>query len=231
MVRVLPTPLRFKLLFWRARVTTTLVLLTAPGVIFHEFAHKILCHYHRVPVEEVVYFQRKSPAGYVIHGAPRSWRQAASIALAPLALNYSIAAALFTIALVVLQGGVATIALAIVTIWLGVSAGVHGTPSNQDMNNLWAYTTSKLRYYPLVLLVAPVYAVVLLINKLGTYTVTVPLTATLLIVVGAMFQLSPVEIANCVFTTSWGCWESTIPGIDSATIPTSPERIAELLEN
>lgn len=63
-------------------------LLTFPGVILHEWAHKSFCDYFRIPVFEVCYFrfgQRES--GYVKHGEPKSFSQAFWISTAPLIIN------------------------------------------------------------------------------------------------------------------------------------------------
>jgi len=42
-------------------------LLTFPGVIVHELAHKIFCEMAGVQVYEVCYFRFGNPAGYVKH--------------------------------------------------------------------------------------------------------------------------------------------------------------------
>ena len=46
-------------------------LVTFPGVVVHEAAHRFFCDVTDTPVYEVSYFRpRGKPAGYVIHGRP-----------------------------------------------------------------------------------------------------------------------------------------------------------------
>ena len=47
-------------------------LLTFPGVIVHEWAHKLYCNWTGVLVHKVVYFQFANPAGYVLHSEPKN---------------------------------------------------------------------------------------------------------------------------------------------------------------
>lgn len=52
-------------------------LVTFPGVIIHELAHKVFCYLFGVRVYEVVYFQVKdlsAPVGYVLHDPPQNFR-------------------------------------------------------------------------------------------------------------------------------------------------------------
>jgi hypothetical protein len=112
-------------------------LLTFPGVIVHEWAHKIACNLFGVAVFQVVYFKLDfklvgGEAGYVQHETPKRYIETLCISSAPLLIN----------TLVALACGVAahqarTVpALYGLLVWLGFSAGSHALPSNQDMNNV-----------------------------------------------------------------------------------------------
>jgi len=49
-----------------------IALVTFPGIILHEWAHKFFCDRTGVPVYKTCYFRLGNPAGYVY---PRSDRQ------------------------------------------------------------------------------------------------------------------------------------------------------------
>lgn len=50
-------------------------LLTFPGVIIHEWAHKKFCEWLGILVHKVVYFRFGNPAGYVLHEPPKTYKQ------------------------------------------------------------------------------------------------------------------------------------------------------------
>lgn len=62
-------------------------LLTFPGVIVHEWAHKKFCDWNGVKVEKVVYFRFGNPAGYVMHEEPKKYNQIFWISAGPLIIN------------------------------------------------------------------------------------------------------------------------------------------------
>jgi hypothetical protein len=64
-----------------------ITMLTFPGVIVHELAHQLFCRLFKIPVFEVVYFQMKNPAGYVLHETPQSKWQTMMISVGPFVLN------------------------------------------------------------------------------------------------------------------------------------------------
>lgn len=183
-------------------------LLTAPGVVLHEFAHRLVCTWLGVPVGEVVYFQLGSPAGYVEHGQPRTWLQALFVAVAPFVVNLLVGVVAFTVALGTLEGGPRTAVLGGALVWLGLSGVVHSVPSPQDVGNLWNYTTASPWRLPFLVVVAPLYALVLLVSFVGTFYVSVPLALLILAGVAAVLQVDAVAVWECLLQKRWGCWEA-----------------------
>lgn len=112
-------------------------LITFPGVIVHELAHKIFCRIARVAVLEVCYFRFGNPAGYVIHEKPNSFRQHILISVGPFLVNTVIGA------LISLPGAIPVLkfesgsTLDIFLIWLGVSISMHSFPSTGDAKCIW----------------------------------------------------------------------------------------------
>jgi Putative zincin peptidase len=110
-------------------------LVTFPGVVVHEAAHRFFCDVTDTPVYEVRYFQPKSKtAGYVVHGRPRSIGAALLISGGPLLINTALCS-LLTLAVAyqhfVLNAGVHGPVLLLLA-WLGYSIGMHAIPSRQD---------------------------------------------------------------------------------------------------
>jgi hypothetical protein len=112
-----------------------IALVTFPGVVVHEAAHRFFCDVTDTPVYEVRYFQaRAKPAGYVIHGQPRSLGAALLISGGPLLIN-TVLCALLTVTVAyrvfVLGAGIGG-PLLLFLAWLGYSIGMHAIPSRQD---------------------------------------------------------------------------------------------------
>lgn len=192
----------------KQRFLTWFLLFTAPGVMLHELAHQLICIWQRIPLGEVVYFQLDTPAGYVKHGNPRSWKQAFLLAVAPLFINILTAMWLFLFAFSTLTGGITIAALGGVLTWLGFGAAIHCLPSPQDIKNLWEYTTAHVIRYPLIVLVGPLYGIIILVYKFGMFYVTIPIATTLLAVTFVILQIDPVMVLECLSNGQWGCWDS-----------------------
>jgi hypothetical protein len=111
-------------------------LLTFPGVIVHELAHQLFCRWFKVPVFEVVYFQPKNPAGYVLHEVPQHKWQTIMISVGPFFIN-TIAGALIAMpaALPVFRFGNANVGDYLL-IYLGVSIAMHAFPSRGDAQSI-----------------------------------------------------------------------------------------------
>jgi hypothetical protein len=118
-----------------------IALVTFPGVIVHETAHRFFCDLTGTPVYEVRYFRPgKSISGYVQHGPPRHLGKSLLIAIGPLLIG-TVLCALLTFPAAyqaaVLDaglGGPVDVALA----WIGFSIGMHAIPSNQDVRGFAA---------------------------------------------------------------------------------------------
>ena len=108
-------------------------LLTFPGVILHEFSHKLFCNLFHVPVYRVKYFQiGTSEAGYVQHGEPRTFAQTFWISTGPLVIN-SLCAVILAGLSIQARGDSF---LQYLIVWLSASAGMHAFPSSHDAEHI-----------------------------------------------------------------------------------------------
>ena len=122
-----------------------IALLTFPGVIVHEWGHKIFCNIMNVKVHEVKYFQIDNDVpGYVVHDEPDTFLQSVGISLGPFMVN-SIIAMIFGAFALYVEYLTDNLAFILITFWLGLSIGVHALPSNHDSSNIInaAKTTRK----------------------------------------------------------------------------------------
>lgn len=116
-------------------------ILTFPGVIVHEIAHRFFCDLAKVPVYDVRYFKFGNHAGHVIHGEVKGIRNAFLIAIGPLIVNSLLCIILafpLTFPLIVFgstEGGANNIPGIGLLLYLSISIGMHAFPSNQDMKN------------------------------------------------------------------------------------------------
>jgi|AntAceMinimDraft_7_1070363.scaffolds.fasta_scaffold18085_2 hypothetical protein len=113
-------------------------IVTFPGVVLHESAHKFFCDISKVKVHEVSYFRFGDPSGYVLHGEVDSLRKSFAISIGPLLINTLACAILcFPVGLAyfILEIQEGTLALNILG-WIGFSCGMHAFPSNQDVTSL-----------------------------------------------------------------------------------------------
>jgi hypothetical protein len=139
-----------------------IAILTFPGVIIHEWAHKFFCDRANVKVYKTCYFRPGNPAGYVVHGPIRSYWQALLIDTAPFIINTLIAFFLFLVAGTV-PPGIAKYLL----YWLGISIAMHSFPSAGDAGNLWRHSKQALKKNPLVIFFLPVVGLVKLAQMLS----------------------------------------------------------------
>ncbi len=139
-----------------------IALITFPGIILHEWAHKFFCDRTHVPVYKTCYFRLGNPAGYVIHGQVDNYGKAFLIATAPFLVNTTISLISFSIAVIIPLG-----LAAYILCWLGISVAMHSFPSSQDADNLWSYSKTAWRRHPLVLLSFPVIGVIKLARLLS----------------------------------------------------------------
>jgi len=139
-----------------------IALITFPGIILHEWAHKFFCDRTKIPVYKTCYFRLGNPAGYVIHGQVDNYGKAFLISTAPFLVNTTIAVILFFIAVIIPLG-----LIAYILYWLGLSIAMHSFPSSQDADNLWDYSKKAWRHNPLVLFSFPVIGLIKLARLLS----------------------------------------------------------------
>jgi len=140
-------------------------LLTSPGVIFHEYAHKEAAESQNMKVSEVCYFQFGDPAGYVTHQSPKSYTGMFIISAAPFILNTSFAFTIFFSASAYIQSvGYASltrvpIVLLGVLTWIGICLCLHAFPSPQDISNIRDSAKRKWSQKPFGILGTPIFLV------------------------------------------------------------------------
>jgi hypothetical protein len=132
-----------------------IALVTFPGIILHEWAHKFFCDRTNVPVYKTRYFRLGNPPGYVLHGPADSFGKAFLIDTAPFLVNTTIAVISYSIALIIPLN-----LPAYILYWLGISTAVHSFPSSGDADNLWDSSKKAWRHNPLALLGFPVVGLI-----------------------------------------------------------------------
>lgn len=124
-----------------------IALISFPGVILHEIAHRFFCDLFDIPVFHVNYFNMESTtnAGHVIHQKTDNIRHAFFIGVGPLIIN-SIVCILLTFPYAMTYTLDAQISNSYISFlysflgWVGFSAGFHAVPSNADVENLFDMT-------------------------------------------------------------------------------------------
>ena len=149
-------------------------IVTFPGVIIHEFAHKIFCNITGVHVQKVRYWRLGNPVGYVIHDEPTHLYQTFFISIGPLIVNSLVAVALAYVSLRVPT----SLAGRIILVWIGFAAGACAFPSDADAQNV----VRKGGF-----LLWPLFAIVWLANKLRFFYFDF-LYAVLLLLIGFSFK-------------------------------------------
>ena len=134
-----------------------ITIVTFPGVIVHELAHQLFCRLFKVPVFEVVYFQPKNPAGYVLHETPAKDWQSIMISVGPFVVNTVLGALIALPAALPIFDFNNPQPLDFLLIYLGVSIAMHAFPSTGDAASIWSMvkrdSTSpwiKIVAYPVV---------------------------------------------------------------------------------
>lgn len=115
---------------------TVVSILTFPGVIVHEAAHRFFCDLAGVRVIEICYFRAGNPAGYVVHEATDSLPANFLISAGPLFVNTLLCMLLCFSPMIILSLDVRPIPIVpFFLLWLGLSIGMHAFPSDVDMRN------------------------------------------------------------------------------------------------
>ena len=132
-----------------------IALLTFPGVILHEMAHKFFCDYYGIIVYKVNYFRLSSNAGHVVHAKAFNHEQEAIISLAPLLINSTICLILLT--QYILMWSLGTLCLwdvkmiDVFLIWVGISCGLSALPSKTDLSHITSETHKKYRFFSTII--------------------------------------------------------------------------------
>jgi hypothetical protein len=160
-------------------------LLTFPGVILHEFAHKIVANLFGVKVLEVKYFLFTfklfgGEAGYVRHEIPSRYIESLCISAAPFLINSLATLLVGYFASTMDQSSVAYM----FTIWLGISFGAHAFPSNQDMDNVRQF--GKQEHYAVSLFSNLLYYLMVVLNFASRFWLDFVYAYLLLTFVGAV---------------------------------------------
>jgi len=156
-----------------------IALVTFPGIILHEWAHKFFCDRTHVPVHKICYFRLGNPAGYVIHDQVDNYGKAFLIATAPFLVNTVIAVILFFIAIIIPLG-----LITYLFCWLGISIAMHAFPSSEDADGLWHYSKKVWWRNPLVIFGFPLIGLIKLAGMLSAIWFDLLYAVALLILVG-----------------------------------------------
>ena len=160
--------------WFRYNFRRVFLYITFLGVVIHEFAHKKLCDHYHIPVDEVCYFQFDSPPGYVTHAQPRGYTPSVLISIAPIVINtvFALIAGITAgyvfdhmVSFSDMQSSVIPVGVIVVSIWIGVSSGVHLLPSQEDAGNIWN-STKRNWYNPLILIGIPTALFLEIFNRL-----------------------------------------------------------------
>jgi hypothetical protein len=144
-------------------------LITFPGIVIHEIAHRFFCDLTGTPVYEVRYFKAfGNPAGYVIHGEPDSLGASFAISMGPLLIN-TLLCIIFCFPYTINSnlGGTDQSAF-MVLYWVGISAGMHAFPSNQDAKSFSEHVKRNHSVW-LYLSVLPLRVLIFIANLLSIF--------------------------------------------------------------
>lgn len=142
-------------------------ILTFPGTIVHEWAHKMFCKWNGVSVIKVVYFRFGNPTGYVTHEKPTKVSQTFWISVGPLILNSIITIILgLTLNLITPDSF-----LYYFTLWLAFSIGSHSFPSDHDAKNVLADSREQIKTggHSMYYLAYPFFGLIWLANKFSFF--------------------------------------------------------------
>jgi hypothetical protein len=114
-------------------------ILTFPGVIVHEMAHRFFCDVAGVRVFKVCYFRVGNPAGYVLHENTSRLGASFLITIGPLIVNTVLCSVLTFMPVIAFSLETAYVHPVFYLLgWVGLSMGMHAFPSNQDAANFVA---------------------------------------------------------------------------------------------
>jgi hypothetical protein len=130
-----------------------------PGIISHEFGHRIFCDIFGVRVQKVRYFSFTNPPGFVIHEHPKNFLQTFFITVGPLIFN-TLLAVLF---------GIFSLQYHFAFAWLSISVAAQSFPSSGDAKSLWKETKNHMRRNFLAIVGFPISGLIQLINLIRSW--------------------------------------------------------------
>lgn len=113
--------------------------LTFPGVIIHEWAHQLFCHWTGTKIHQVCYFRFGNPAGFVIHEIPTNVWKHILIGIGPLFINSGMGLVIGLLIYPLESKEIIFLPL----IWLAVSIAMHSFPSTGDAKAIWKAVWSQ----------------------------------------------------------------------------------------
>lgn len=169
--------------------------LAMPGVVFHELGHYLFCKLAGVRVHKVVCFRFGNPAGYVVHAAPRHFRDHFAIVAGPFVLNSTTALLLFASVIgewnrpsALAAMPIDTLLLWLAAIWLAVSMALQAFPSKGDARSLWQVTNRHVRRGNILAVIGyPFVGIIYLANILRWLWLDWMYTGALLATAGIVF--------------------------------------------
>lgn len=131
-------------------------VVTFPGTVVHEWAHKTMAEYCGAEVTDVTYFQFQRRKGQV-RFKPETFTQKVGISTAPLLVNTVVAIGIAGLG-TALGKRLGPLGL-VVAYWLAFSVGTGALPSHTDIDNIWEPILSGWRQRPSWLLAVPLVIV------------------------------------------------------------------------
>ncbi len=135
---------------------------TFPGVIVHEFGHKLFCVLTKTRVLDVCYFRVGTPSGYVIHEPASTVWKSILIAVGPLFANSIIGFLIGMLAGLFFYRFNGLPLLGAILAWVAVSVAMHAFPSTGDAHVIWKAIWTKGAPISPRLIGTPVVAVIYL---------------------------------------------------------------------
>jgi hypothetical protein len=139
-----------------------IAIVTFPGVIVHEFAHKLFCQITGTKVIKVCYLRFGNPSGYVQHEPATNVWKYILIGVGPFVVNTTIGFGIGMIALMKCFHAGALGYVGMFLIWLGVSVAMHSFPSTGDAKYIWSAVWEKGAPISTRLVATPLVVIVLL---------------------------------------------------------------------
>jgi hypothetical protein len=143
---------------------SAIALLTFPGVMLHEFAHKLFCDVFKIKVRNVCYFRVGTPSGYVEHEQPTNFKQTFLIDIGPFLINTIASLIIFFFARLIEENSPLTWFF---LLWLGGSFAVNSFPSTGDAKILWRETNRHAKKNLLAIIGYPVVLLIYIANILS----------------------------------------------------------------